>query len=75
MTTSTGWMKPWMNACGRRLPARPDRKARIDAQLAQGARRLRATTDRAIIGLFGGNLLETGQMLYRNDVFFMLLAG
>ncbi len=45
------------------------------AVLAEGARRLRASTPRAIIGLFGGNLLETGQMLYRNDVFFMLLAG
>lgn len=43
--------------------------------LAEGARRLRASTDKAIIGLFGGNLLETGQFLYRNDNFFMLLAG
>ncbi len=46
-----------------------------DQILADGARHLRAQTDRAIIGLFGGNLLETGQMLYRNDNFFMLLAG
>lgn len=44
-------------------------------RLKEGARRLRASTDRAIIGLFGGNLLETGQFLYRNDNFFMLLAG
>lgn len=43
--------------------------------LAEGARRLRTQTDRAIIGLFGGNLLEMGQFLYRNDNFFMLLAG
>ena len=43
--------------------------------LAEGARRLRAKTDRAIIGLFGGNLLEIGQFLYRNDKFLMLLAG
>ena len=43
--------------------------------LAAGARRLRASTDRAIIGLFGGNLLEIGQMLYRNDNFFLLLAS
>lgn len=43
--------------------------------LAEGARRLRAQTDRAIIGLFGGNLLEIGQWFYRNDRFFMLLAG
>ncbi len=43
--------------------------------LTEGARRLRAATDRAVIGLFGGNLLEVGQFLYRNDAFFMLLAG
>ena len=44
-------------------------------QLREGAKRLRARTDRAIIGLFGGNLFEVGQFLYRNDVFMMLLAG
>jgi uroporphyrinogen decarboxylase len=43
--------------------------------LAEGARKLRQETDRAIIGLFGGNLLECGQFLYRNDNFLMLLAG
>jgi uroporphyrinogen decarboxylase len=43
--------------------------------LADGARRLRQQSDRAIIGLFGGNLLEIGQYFYRNDNFFMLLAG
>ncbi len=48
----------------------------IDAKsLADGARRLRAKTDRAVIGLFGGNLFEVGQFLYRNDQFMMLLAG
>jgi hypothetical protein len=41
--------------------------------LAEGARRLREKTDRAIIGLFGGNLLEVGQFFYRNDNFFMPL--
>lgn len=35
----------------------------------------RASTNRAICGLFGGNLLEMGQFLYRNDNFFMLLAS
>jgi len=45
-----------------------------DLVLAAGARRLRARTDRAILGLFGGNLLEMGQFLYRNDRFFLLLA-
>lgn len=43
--------------------------------LAEGARRLRAESQRAIIGLFGGNLLEFGQFMYRNDGFFLLLAG
>lgn len=43
--------------------------------LADGARRLRQRTDRAIVGLFGGNLLEMGQFFYRNDNFLMLLAG
>ncbi len=43
--------------------------------LAEGAKRLRQETDKAIIGLFGGNLLEFGQFMYRNDGFFLLLAG
>ena len=48
----------------------------IDAKsLAEGARGLRAKTDRAVIGLFGGNLFEVGQFLYRNDQFMMLLAA
>ncbi len=45
------------------------------ARLAAGARALRASTDRAIIGLFGGNLLENGQFLFRNDNFLALLAA
>ena len=48
----------------------------IDAEsLAEGARRLRERTQRAIIGLFGGNLFEVGAFLYRNDQFMMILAG
>jgi len=43
--------------------------------LRQGAQQLRANTDRAIVGLFGGNLFEMGQFFYRADNFFMLLAG
>lgn len=46
-----------------------------DDTLQAGARALRASTDRAIIGLFGGNLLEIGQFLYRNDNFYMMLAA
>jgi uroporphyrinogen decarboxylase len=43
--------------------------------LSQGARELRGKTTRAIVGLFGGNLFEMGQFLYRNDNFFILLAS
>ena len=49
---------------------------RVDqARLREGAKQFRQKTDRAILGSFGGNLLEEGQFLYRNDNFFMLLAG
>jgi len=41
----------------------------------QGARRLRQHTDRAIIALFGGNLIELGQFLFRHDNFLMMLAA
>jgi uroporphyrinogen decarboxylase len=44
-------------------------------RLEEGARRLRQASDRAVIGLFGGNLLETGEFLYRMDNFLAMLAG
>ncbi len=53
------------------LAAGPDGKE----TLIKGAQRLRKFTERAIIGLFGGNLLEIGQFLFRNDNFFILLAS
>jgi len=43
--------------------------------LSRGARKFREKTARAIVGLFGGNLFEMGQFLYRNDNFFILLAS
>jgi len=43
--------------------------------LHEGAKHLRAKTDRAIIGLFGGNLFEIGQFCHRNDLFMMMLAA
>lgn len=43
-------------------------------ELAAGARALRASTDRAILGLFGGNLLEMGQFYYRMDNFLAMLG-
>ncbi len=45
-----------------------------DALFREGAKKLRGMTQRAILGLFGGNLLEMGQFLYRNDGFLLLLA-
>ena len=45
------------------------------SQQASGAKALRQSTDRAIIGLFGGNLLEFGQFLFGMADFYMLLAG
>ena len=66
------------DACGAPWPARPDRwppDPTATKRLADGAKALRERTDRAIIGLFGGNLLEIGQFLYRIDNFLMLLAG
>ncbi len=44
-------------------------------RLREGARQLRASTDRAIVGLFGGSLLEAGQFIYRNENYFMILAS
>jgi uroporphyrinogen decarboxylase len=41
------------------------------AELEDGARRLRERTDRAIIGLFGGNMFEVPQMLYRMDNYLL----
>jgi len=41
----------------------------------EGAKQLREKTDKAILGLFGGNLLEFGQFIYGNDNFYILLAG
>jgi uroporphyrinogen decarboxylase len=46
-----------------------------DRLLVAGARRLRANSDGAILGVFGGNLMEWGQYLYRNDNFLALLAA
>ena len=77
-TTWIGCRKPWTKTCGAPCGVRPARWLAGpdgDRVLAEGAGRLREQTDRAIIGLFGGNLLEIGQFLYRNDNFFMLLAG
>jgi uroporphyrinogen decarboxylase len=44
------------------------------ADLRAGAQKLRASSDRAILAQFGGNLLEMGQFHYRMDGFLMLLG-
>lgn len=44
-------------------------------RLRDGAKRMRSQTDRAIIGLFGGNLLEIGEFLFRMDRFLEMLVG
>jgi len=43
--------------------------------LCEGVKSFRGKTNRAIIGLFGGNLFEIGSFLYRNDRFMMILAA
>ncbi len=45
-----------------------------DEKITTTAKKFREKENRAIIGLFGGNLLEIGQMFYRNDHFLMKLA-
>ncbi len=45
-----------------------------EGQLAHGARRLRERTDRAIVGLFGGNMFELPQWLYRMDNYLMYMG-
>lgn len=47
---------------------------RPNPQVVERARTLRAASDRAILGLFGGNLMEWGQFLFRMDNFLLLLA-
>lgn len=54
----------------------PPAPAALDApERVASARALRASTDRAIYGTFGGNLLEVGEFAYRIDNFLMLLAA
>jgi uroporphyrinogen decarboxylase len=42
--------------------------------MAQKARTLRESTERAIIGIFGGNMFELPQMLFRMDNFMLYMA-
>jgi uroporphyrinogen decarboxylase len=42
--------------------------------LGEGAARLRRSTDRAIVGLFGGNMFEIPQWLFRMDNYLMYMG-
>jgi len=53
----------------------PGPAAPTPADLRAGATRLRQSSSRAILGLFGGNLLEMGQFYYRMDGFLLMLAA
>lgn len=57
------------------IPSPPGPLGADPTALAAGARRLRESTDRAILGKFGGSLFEMGQHLYRMDRFLEMLAG
>jgi uroporphyrinogen decarboxylase len=43
-------------------------------EMATKARKLRESTDRAILGLFGGNMFELPQWLYRMDNYLLAIA-
>jgi uroporphyrinogen decarboxylase len=43
--------------------------------LAEGAKKFREQTDRAIVGLFGAPIFEGGQQMVRMDNYLMLLAA
>lgn len=57
------------------VPSPPNLAVTDTETLKLGAKRLRESTDRAVIFLFGGNLLEMGQFLLRIDNFLMHMAA
>ena len=65
----------WTSNATAAPPGRAGTGPQGPARLAAGAAALRSSGQRAVTGLFGGNLLEVGQFMYRNDNFFLLLAG
>lgn len=44
------------------------------ADLAEGAKNLYSSTERAVVGLFGGNMFELPQWLYRMDNYLMYMG-
>jgi uroporphyrinogen decarboxylase len=59
----------WTSIASPPGPSAPDAES-----LRAGARKLRERSSRAIVALFGGNLLEMGQFLYRMDNFMAMLG-
>jgi uroporphyrinogen decarboxylase len=57
------------------VPTPPNRLVVDDTAFIEGAKKLRESTDRAIIGLFGGSMFEIPQFLCRNDNFLVLMAA
>ncbi|MFP4383429.1 MAG: uroporphyrinogen decarboxylase family protein [Spirochaetia bacterium] len=57
------------------VPTPPDLSSLSVKEFARGAERLRNSTDKAVIYLFGGNLLEISCFLCGIPEFMMLLAG
>lgn len=57
------------------MPSPPGPSISGPEELTGPVSTMRKKTQRAIIGGFGGNLLEMGQFHYRMDNFLMLLAG
>ena len=63
----------WCQAAGPPAPISFDRQGL--SQLGHEAREFRRSTERAVVGIFGGNLNEFGQFCFRMDNFFCELAG
>jgi uroporphyrinogen decarboxylase len=57
------------------VPTPPNRVEVDDKTFSQGAKDLQDSTERAMIGLFGGSLFEIPQTICRNDNFLMLIAA
>ena len=57
------------------IPSPPNQGEISEAEFVAGAKALQMSTDRAIIGLFGGNMFEIPQMICRTDNFLMLIAS
>ena len=57
------------------IPTPPNLDTLSDSAIVEGAKTLRQKTDRAVIGLFGGNMFEIPQMICRTDNFLMLIAS